>query len=186
MITATPRQLLCQKTDTVTGWINGFHFWDGSGNVLQPQFFPLSDGNDTVHLDNIPYPWRHTKELPTAYSEIDACNGGDHISELYSKILAGMLAKRVQKGKPEGYVAAMKMAGVLLPQSVTEDHHSILQAQPVWIAHAKSFDVRYCPCNPLCGQVVANGLMRISRAGHVVLRRMELHASVEFDHFLAT
>ena len=149
MITASSRQLLCQKMDTVTGWINGFHFWDGAGNVLQSQFLPLPNGNDTVHLDNIPYPWRDTKDLPTAYSEIDACNRGDHISELYSNFLVGMLAKSVKKGIPEGYIAAVEMAGILLPPTVTEDHHSIMQAQPVWIAHAKSFDVRYCPLQTL-------------------------------------
>ena len=156
MITVTPRQLLCQKTSTVTGWINGFHFWDGAGNVLQSQFFPLPNGNDTVRLDNIPYPWRDTKDLPTAYSEIDACNGGDHISELYGKTLAGMLAKSVKKGIPEGYIAALKLAGILLPPTVSENHHSIMQAQPVWIAHAKSFDVRYYPLRTLvqtyCGK----------------------------------
>jgi hypothetical protein len=61
MITVTPRQLLCQTTDIVTGWINGFHFWDAAGNTLSPHPFLQSTdnnntNNNTVHLDNVSYP----------------------------------------------------------------------------------------------------------------------------------
>jgi hypothetical protein len=46
-----------------------------------------------------------------------------------------MLAKSVKQGKPEGYEAAMKLAGFSHPSSVKESGHSTLQPLPIWIAH---------------------------------------------------
>jgi hypothetical protein len=99
MITVTPRQLLCHTTDIVTGWINGFHFWDAAGNILSPH--PLqassSTNNETVRLDNVSYAWRRTSDLPTAYSEIRACISMDSPWAAHDKTTVGIMAKSIQK-----------------------------------------------------------------------------------------
>jgi hypothetical protein len=142
MITATPRQLLCQTTDIVTGWINGFHFWDGNGNTILSRPFLQSTDNATVRVDNVSYPWRKIGELPTAYSVIRACVSMDSRSEIYDKTSVGVMAKKIKKGIPEGYSEAMKMAGFFLPPTVVESDHSILQPEPVWINHISPDYVR--------------------------------------------
>jgi hypothetical protein len=136
MVTATPQRPLCQTTDIVTGWINGFHFWDGAGNPLSsaPSW---STSNDVINYDSIIYPGRKTKDLPTAYSEITTCTSGDTPWEAEEHILVGMVAKTIRKGEPEDYRTAMKMAGFILPPTVTSNDHSILQPQPAWISHLK-------------------------------------------------
>jgi hypothetical protein len=143
MITATPRQPLCQTTDIITGWINGFHFWDGTGNLLSSNPFPQSTSNDTVRIDNIPYPWRKTNDLPTAYSAIRSCISQDSPWAAHDKTTVGMMAKSIKKGIPEGYKKAMQMAGFILPPTVVDADHSILQPEPVWITHFTDGDVRY-------------------------------------------
>lgn len=42
MVTLSARQLQCEMTDSVSGWINALHFWDASGNLLLPQPKPLT------------------------------------------------------------------------------------------------------------------------------------------------
>jgi hypothetical protein len=151
MITATPRQLLCHTTDIVTGWINGFHFWDANGDVLLPKLSSQATANDTVRLDNVPYPWRKLNELPTAYSGLRACMSMDSPWAIYDKMSVGMMAKKIKSGIPEGYSKAMQMAELFLPSKVVESDHSILQPEPVWIEHSTGYEVRYpFPKLPLC------------------------------------
>jgi hypothetical protein len=149
MITATPRQLLCQTTDVVTGWVNGFHFWDGAGNVLTSQHVLQSNSNVTVHVGNITYPWRHTKDLPTAYSNMEGCTSGDSPWAANDKLMAGMMAKSIKKGVPEDYREALRRVGSILPPTVVDSDHSILQAQPFWIDYFKLNDVNQIPSSSL-------------------------------------
>ncbi|KAF2432417.1 hypothetical protein EJ08DRAFT_677630 [Tothia fuscella] len=177
MITATPLQPLCQTTDKVTGWINGFHFWDPLGNILLPQIIipstsssssssnnnnnnntssnnttatPSSNNttatssstndNNTFQIDNIGYPNRKTKDLPTALGNLRSCISMDSPWAAYTKTTVGMMAKRIKKGVPEAYKAAMREAGAVLLAEVAESDHSILQAEPVWFSHSELFD----------------------------------------------
>lgn len=137
MITATPRQLTCQTTDVVTGWINGFHFWDGAGNKLSSHPSPLSNANDTVRINNIPYPWRKITELPTAIGDVRSCISMDAPWAAYDHTNAGMMAKSIKKGIPEGYKQAIHNAGFILPPIVGDGDHSILSPEPVWLTHWK-------------------------------------------------
>jgi hypothetical protein len=162
MVTATLQRPLCHTTDIVTGWINGFHFWDGAGNLLSSAH-PLSTNNDTVQIDNIMYPWRKTKDLPTAYSEITTCTSGDTPWEGHEHILVGMMATTIKKGVPEGYRTALKMAGFTLPPTVTDSDHSILQPQPAWISHLKIESVSQLFSHPLCRDFVGALLTSIPR-----------------------
>jgi hypothetical protein len=144
MVTISLRQRLCETTDIVSGWINAFHLWDATGKPLSPGFTltqtvgnsTVQSGEETVHLDNLIYPGRKIQDLPTAYSEVASCMGGDHVSELHTKTKVGMLAKSITKGIPEGYQKAMRLAGFVLPPTVADSDHSILQAEPVWLLHA--------------------------------------------------
>jgi hypothetical protein len=147
MVTSTPRQHLCQTTDIVTGWINGFHFWDATGKTLQSLPALQSNGNDTVRVDNVLYPWRKTTDLPTAIGDIRSCTSGDTPWASYDHNNAGMMAKSIRLGIPEGYEKAMKLAGFILPPQVRQDDHSILSPEPVWMTHSRqNSNVSYLFC----------------------------------------
>jgi hypothetical protein len=132
MVISTPRQRLCQKTSVVTGWINGLHFWDGAGNLLREDW---SSRADPVVLDNITYPFRHTQDLPNAYSRLPICVSSDTPASLNSEIIVGLLATRVKPGMPKDYTAALKGADLKLAEAENLKSHGTVQAVPVWIAH---------------------------------------------------
>jgi hypothetical protein len=50
IVTATPRQLLCDKTELITGWINAFHMWDPAGSLAITTSFAVA-ASDAVNLD---------------------------------------------------------------------------------------------------------------------------------------
>ncbi|KAF2429953.1 hypothetical protein EJ08DRAFT_716097 [Tothia fuscella] len=133
MITITARQNLCSSTELITGWINAFHMWTPAGNLAITA--AVTTASEAVQLDGITFPWRHAKDTPIANSHVPMCVDGDSPISASSPILVGMLAKSVKQGKPEGYEAAMKLAGFTLPSTVAESDHSILQPLPIWIAH---------------------------------------------------
>jgi hypothetical protein len=151
IVTLTPKQKLCRTTDLVTGWINAFHYWDGAGSLVNNADPSLNNPSsaskpreqmqsDALVLDNITYPWRHRKDLPTSYSHTTMCMGGDTPGWRRSQLLVGMLAKSVKKGIPEGYEQAMKQVGFKLPSSVKESDHSILKPLPAYIYHDDAGD----------------------------------------------
>jgi hypothetical protein len=133
IITATARHNLCNTTELITGWINAFHMWDPAGNLAVTSDITVT--SEAVELDGITFPWRHCEDTPIANSYAPMCTQADSVAVTYSPILVGMLAKSVKQGKPEGYEAAMKLAGFTLPSSVVESDHSILQPLPIWISH---------------------------------------------------
>jgi hypothetical protein len=129
IVTIAARQKLCHTTDIVTGWIHALHFWEGTGNPVS-SLKVTSDSatnNQTLQLDNIIFPWRKTKDLPTAYSHVAMCVSADSMWESSTGMLVGMMAKSIRKGVPEGYSSAIQMAGFRLPPTVVEADHSILQ-----------------------------------------------------------
>jgi hypothetical protein len=133
IITATPRQKLCRTTELITGWINVFHMWDPAGNLAITS--AVTAAAEAVQLDGVVFPWRHRNHTPISNSHIPMCGVADTPRWGSYRILIGMLAKSVKQGKPEGYEAAMKSAGLTLPSSVGESDHSILQPLPIWISH---------------------------------------------------
>lgn len=140
MITSTPRQHLCKTPDIVTGWINGFHFWDAYGKILPSLPYLQPNDNGTVHINTIPYPWRKTIDLPTAIGDTRSCTSGDTPWASYDHNIAGMLAKSVKPGIPDGYEQALKMAAFKLPSHVRQDDHSILSPEPLWMTHSRQND----------------------------------------------
>jgi hypothetical protein len=153
MITAVPRQGICDTTERVTGWIV-FHMWNPAGNlaVTAPFTTPArsgaslatSEASEAFQLDGTTFPWRHIKDIPVAHSHIPMCVEGDTLRWSSYPILVGMLAKKVKQGKPAGYDAALKSAGFTLPSSVAESDHSTLQPLPMWIVHS-DYSVNYSP-----------------------------------------
>jgi hypothetical protein len=108
IVTITARQKLCYTTNTVIGWINAFHFWDGTGNPLSSfKVTSESTTNQTLQIDNIIFPWRNTKDLPTAHSHVAMCVSADSMWESSTGMLIGMMAKSIKKGIPQGYASAM-------------------------------------------------------------------------------
>jgi hypothetical protein len=136
IVTSTARQHLCSTTDIITGWINAFHMWDPAGNLAVTS--AVASSSEALNLDGVTYPWRHRKDTPVANSATPMCVVGDTPRWASFPVSGGMLAKSVKPGKPQGYEAAMKLAGFTLPSSVAESDHSILQPLPVWISYVDS------------------------------------------------
>jgi hypothetical protein len=142
IVTVTARQNLCSTTNLITGWINAFHMWDPAGNLAITA--NVVTASEAVQLDGLTFPWRHSKDSPISNSHVPMCIEGDSPFSASHPILVGMLAKSVKQGQPQGYEAAMKLAGFRLPSSVAEGDHSILQPLPIWISHANA-TVSYSP-----------------------------------------
>jgi hypothetical protein len=116
--------------------------WNPAGNLAITA--DIATASEAVQLDGITFPWRHCKDTPISNSHVPMCMEADTPRWGSYPILVGMLAKSVKQGKPQGYEAALKLAGFTLPSSVAESDHSILQPLPMWIAH-EDFSVSYSP-----------------------------------------
>ncbi|KAF2175984.1 hypothetical protein K469DRAFT_608735, partial [Zopfia rhizophila CBS 207.26] len=132
MVMSTSKQKLCKKTSVVTGWINGFHYWDGAGNLLRDDW---STPGDPVVLDNITYPFRRIQDLPNAYNRLLICIASDTPEMMNAEIIVGLLATSVKKRTPKDYTTALKQADFKLPDASAESSHGMVQAVPVWIAY---------------------------------------------------
>jgi hypothetical protein len=143
IVTATPRQKLCNTTDLVTGWINAFHYWDGAGNLVSN----AGVSGEALQLDGITYSRRYSKDIPISYSHLGMCLAGDRAGYGSTETLLGMLAKSIKKGVPQDYAKALKLAGFRLPMSVVESDHSILRPFPVWMTYIADDHntVLFCP-----------------------------------------
>jgi hypothetical protein len=134
MITAKREQ--CSKNNTVSGSMNGFHYWDQAGNI-----FPESSGNrkdlGRIVLDDIEYPWRHRSNLPSAYYTFPLCWWADAPGFAKGASLAGLLGMSIRKGIPEGYAKAMHRPNFTLPPTVRDDQHSTLQPIHTWTTIAE-------------------------------------------------
>jgi hypothetical protein len=71
IVTVTPRQNLCIKTDLITGWINAFHMWDPAGNLAITAAIAAS--GEAVQLDGFTFPWRHARDTPISNSHVPMC-----------------------------------------------------------------------------------------------------------------
>jgi hypothetical protein len=115
-----PERGQCNKSTVLSGWINGFHFWDQTGNLL-PKNSGSREGFPSVVLDDVAYSWQDSAQLPTASYSFRLC------AEVELFAFGGMLATSVIEGIPEGYVEAMRSVKFTLPSSVVDGHHSTLQ-----------------------------------------------------------
>jgi hypothetical protein len=134
MITAKREQ--CSATNTISGWINGFHFWDQAGNLL-PETTGYSESLGRVVLDDIEYPWRHTSNLPSAYYTFPLCWWADAPGFAKGASVAGLLGTSIRKGMPQGYAEAIQRANFSLSSPVADDQHSTLQPIHTWTTIAE-------------------------------------------------
>jgi hypothetical protein len=132
----------CSKGTFITGWINGFHYWNPSGSVLSynPGTNPDQRGSGSVSLDSVVYGSRSISDLPDAYPTI-LVRAPDfyhpNCSEDYGDLVAGMMGKKVTSGVPDGYTMALRKVNLALPSATTNDQHSILQPFSRWIFPAR-------------------------------------------------
>jgi hypothetical protein len=123
-------------SDVLTGWLGGFLYWDPAGYTLEHDVHArLREAQMT--LDNIMLPWHRLHDLPTAYSSLRMCWMDDRLTSTDVDLVAGMVAKSIKKGKPVGYEAALRAAGLTLPSTVSEIDHSILRPLSLYFAHSR-------------------------------------------------
>ena len=120
----------------LTGWLNGFVYWDAAGYTLEHDVH-ANPRDAQMTLDNVMLPWRRLRDLPTAYSSFRMCWLDDRLASTDIDIVAGMMAKSVKKGIPEGYGAAMRNAGLTLPSTVSKSDHSILRPLSLYFGHSR-------------------------------------------------
>jgi hypothetical protein len=114
----------------ISGWINGFHYWDTSGSPL-PSGPDLSGDKDLkiVTLDGVKYPVRYTSKLPSAYYSFQACFGADAPGNWQVMMYGGLMGYMVRSGVPEGYSAALRALNLTLPSTaVARGGYSSLRA----------------------------------------------------------
>jgi hypothetical protein len=116
----------------LTGWLNGFLYWDTTGRTLEN----ISQSDTQMILDQIQLPWYRLQDLPSAYSSLRMCWISDRLDVLDIDLVAGMMAKSVRKGIPEGYEAAIREAGLALPSTVSRSDHSILRPLSLYFGHS--------------------------------------------------
>jgi hypothetical protein len=133
----------CSGVLLVTGWINGFHHWDSSGNLLPSwrdnpsQMARAGEQNEAnAVLDGIVYPWRKTKDFPVGHATVPInldLDGSGRFKP--GELAAGMMGKNITKGIPEGYAAAMQKVKFELPASVSDSQHGIIQPVSAWFLY---------------------------------------------------
>jgi hypothetical protein len=137
----------CSETGVIAGWLSGFQYWTQSGALISRG---NNKGSKGVTLDGVEYSSRNINELPSAYAglHLRSYRGPDCVMDM-NEILAGMIGKKVTKGKPANYTTALQKANLVLPAEVTEDQHATLQSFSRWI---QFFDERYPPPPKLPGE----------------------------------
>jgi hypothetical protein len=118
----------CLTADVVSGWINGFHYWDASGRVLS--------GRGSLRLDGVEYPMRSINNLSGTYTNTPLRERKNALGYMYvrlGELTAGMIGKRITNGPPQSYLAAMQKAGLSLPSNVSEKRHSVLEPISRWL-----------------------------------------------------
>jgi hypothetical protein len=116
----------------LTGWLNGFSYWDPTGRTLENS----SSGNAQMTLDQVQLPWHRLEDLPSAYSSLRMCWMSDRLEVIDIDMVAGMMAKGIRNGIPDGYKAAMLRAGLALPSTVSRSDHSILRPLSLYFGHS--------------------------------------------------
>jgi hypothetical protein len=134
MVTAKRKR--CTTTNTVTGWINGFHYWNQAGDLLL-EASGDNEGLGRVVLDDIVYPWRRTSDLPSAYYTFPLCWWADTLDYAKGEAVAGLLGTSIRKGAPEGYATAMRRAKSTPPLTFADSQHSSLQPMHAWDMNAE-------------------------------------------------
>lgn len=166
--TSTSRQHLCKTTEIVTGLIAGFYFWDATGKTIPALPSLQSNSNETLHIDNTPFPWCKTINHRTAIGEIRSCILMDSPWAAYDHTNAGIMAKRIKSGIPEGCEQAMQMARFKLLSLVRKEDHYILSPKPVWMTQFYESDTNVRSVVPFVLDS-SGDCQRSSRWVHVVL-----------------
>jgi hypothetical protein len=120
----------------LTGWLGGFIYWDPAGYTIEHDTHP-NPRDAQMTLDKSMLPWHRLRDLPSAYSSLRMCWMDDRLSSTDIDLVAGMMAKGVRKGIPEGYEAAMRTAGLVLPSTVSQSDHSILRPLSLYFGHSR-------------------------------------------------
>jgi hypothetical protein len=120
----------------VTGWVSGFQYWNASGTLISRS---SEEGSTPSSLDGVIYPWRNIHDIPSIYAGLHfrEYRGLDCVINVF-ELFAGMIGKKIIKGRPADYTTALQRANLTLPAMITEDQHVILRPFSRWIQYYDS------------------------------------------------
>jgi hypothetical protein len=146
----------CLRSSIVSGWVTGFYYWDASGQML-----PRDRATTPFYLDREGFFSRSISDLPHTYTNTPLRYRGMAMGPVYTllgNLTAGMVGKRVTRGAPEGYAAAMQKADFSLPPTVSQQQHSMLEPISRWLLITE-------PCEALAGESVISTWSRCHSPG---------------------
>jgi hypothetical protein len=93
-------------------------------------------GSEAVSLDGVAYSWRNIRDLPSAYAGLHYRNqyGPDCVTNL-GEFMAGMIGKKVTRGRPKDYESALQRANLSLLTTDIENQHYTLQPFSRWFEY---------------------------------------------------
>lgn len=111
----------------LSGWITGFWFWDQDGRGVGQ-----SDSGSLLKLDNVSYPRVDIRLIPVGYARVPfIMRDFNGTARFEAFVMAGTLGKKITKGVPDGYAAAVARAG-LKADKLDVSQHSTLQPLSAW------------------------------------------------------
>jgi hypothetical protein len=112
----------------LSGWITGFWFWDQDGGAVGQ-----SDSGGLLKLDNVTYPLVDIRKIPVGDARAPFnMRDFNNTSRYEAFVMAGTLGKKITKGAPEGYAAALTRAGVKEVSTIAAANQSTLQPMSAW------------------------------------------------------
>jgi hypothetical protein len=151
----------CYETGTIKGWVTGFLHWNQSGDLLLRSGSLIASEKGLKSLDEVVYPWRNIRDLPSAYPRLHFLHRQDPgCLTSVAELMAGMIGKKVGQGRPNDYAIALQKANLALPVTVTDNQHFTLQPFSRWFQYS---DSRYKDPAMLLGENRTAYLERVCR-----------------------
>ncbi|KAK4227146.1 hypothetical protein QBC38DRAFT_478438 [Podospora fimiseda] len=117
----------------VSGWITGFIYWDDQG---KPWERPTEATPAVYTLDGIKYTSHDITRLPLGYARAPfIMRDFDGQARFPAFVAAGNLGKKIVKGWPAGYKAALKRVGQVLTSRGREEEHGTLRPLSAWMLY---------------------------------------------------
>ncbi|EAQ88477.1 hypothetical protein CHGG_05096 [Chaetomium globosum CBS 148.51] len=118
----------------LSGWISGFLFWDTEGKRLGGLGGQARKAGLT--MDGVDYIWHDIRKLPVGYGKAPfTMLDFRGMKEFPAYVSAGTLGKRLVKGPPVGYEAALTRAGQDTALAANASAHGTIRPLSAWMVY---------------------------------------------------